>query len=1667
MIAGHYENETTGKYSYLDDFESTQSGFDLLNPYPWTLASVPSEGGKGGMFPESSLINDINYGKNRALLAWYYIDGIFTRPKSSLRPSYMTSDDLSNHYVRAVPYSELFPNKDIGYNENNLISVLNLAYYPNERGPYNLDAENINTDGTLLNPEQRFGGIMRKIDQSDFETANIEYIEFWLMDPFIYDTNAEGGDLYFNLGEVSEDILKDGKKFFENGLPIDGDRSKVDSTAWGFVPKQQSTVYAFDNTSGAREKQDVGFNGLSAQEELEFPTYQNFVTQLRSKLSSSVITQMEEDAYSPLRNPGSDLFHYYRGSDLDQQKADILTRYKRYNGTEGNSKDVESSNESYSTSSRTIPDVEDLNQDNTLNENEKYFEYKISLRPKDLSVGGNHIVDMQRRAVKLANGTTDTVTWYQFKVPVKEYERAIGGISDFKTIRFMRLFMTRFKDPTVLRFGTFQLVRGEWRSYTRDLSNPNMPSSGHGTLDVSSVNIEENNERTPVNYVLPPGVSRMLDPGQPQLRQQNEQALSMKINNLDPLDARAVYKTTYYDLRMYKRLQMFVHAEKFINDVTDLSNGDLSVFIRLGSDTKNNYYEYEVPLSLTPHRSYNTYLTADQQAVWPEDNMINFAMEVLTDLKLNRNKAKREGVPGVNFQTIYSEYDPSNTKNKVSIIGNPSLSEVKTIMIGVRNNSKDVKSGEVWVNELRLTDFDEAGGWAARSNLNIALSDLGTVNVGGHIETAGFGALDQSVAERRMEDFRQYNVATTIELGKFFPEKTQVSLPLYYAYSKDTYSPKYNPLDQDIKLKDALDILETKAEKDSIRNLANDQTTTTSFALNNVRVNIKSKNPMPYDPANFVFGYSYSQTQKKNPETEYETTKDQRGNFGYSYSPYAKPLQPFANMKNSAGARRYLKQFSMNYLPSNISFRSDMIRNYYEIQLRDLSGSGQSKLLPSFSETFLWDRQIGINWNITNNLQFSYQSNTNARIETPHVQVNKELNPDDYQVWKDSVQQSIRNLGTPWTYDQTFNATFNIPFQYFPFLDWANGSLTYNAQYNWERGALLESEIQAELGNTIKNQRQFNFQGNFNLLSLYNKNLYLRKVNQKFTAATTQNRQRPQPAQKAKPKLEKEVQLSMDSATVVVHNMMSKKLRIVAKREDGRTYRINFKPVDFARIRILNKDTVKLKLSIVEGPPPSETFLTEAAEYSSRFAMMLRRLNVQYTLTDGMMLPGFRPNIGDWFGQGSTAAGTAPGVGFAFGQVDRGYIDRAYDQGWLVIDENLTTPAMINKSKTFSIRASLEPAMGLKIDLNANRQDTRDTEIYFMNDGMPEQYGGSFTMTTITLGTAFQSSGDLVNNYHSDAFEKFRANRSIIADRIRNRYIGTNYPTTGFFQSSSDAGKPFDPERSVISENSVDVLIPAFLAAYTGKNAGSVSLSPFPSIASLLPNWRITYDGLGRLEMVRKYFKNVTLNHQYTSLYRVGTFSSFLNWVDANLDGLGYVRSVASGNPTPSSPYDISAVSLTESFTPLFGVDATLLNDVTTSFKLQRTRNLNLNISSFQLVESLSNDVVLGLGYKYADFNKVLKMKKKNDFSNDLTVRLDFSYRKMQSLIRKIEDATTQATSGNIAKTLQFSADYAFSKSLTLRGFYDLQINEPLVSSAAYPTSNSSYGVSLRISLTQ
>ena len=1698
LIAGE-AGGTQDNASYIDDFEGTKTTIDVMTPTSWFISSVPSLNFKDDYSDKTGLSS----GFHRSRLAWYTIDPLFTRRGSSLTPGHIKGDlkQLSNHYVREVYTKELFPLRDQSSYQGatNTLNILNLAYYPSEPGPYNFNVTDLQADGTLQNPQRNWGGMMRKLDTNDFEQANIEYIEFWMLDPFIYsreqaDAADYGGDFYINLGEVSEDILRDGKKFYESGMPVDGSKSYT-YTQWGKIPTQSTVTYAFATTSGSRALQDVGFNGLTDAEEQEF--YKSaYLDQIQGKVNQAVFDSIFAD-------PARDDYHYFRGSDWDEMHAPILQRYKYINNPQGNSPDSDSRSESYDTSYKSTPDVEDINQDYTLNEYEKYFQYRVSIRPEDLVVGNNHIVDKREYSQTWRDNTKSTVTWYQFRIPIDEFESRQGNINDFSSIRFMRMFLTGFKKPIVLRFGTFDLVMGKWRTYDQPLS-----AASGGTLDASSVSLEENGEKTPVNYVLPPGIKREQDPSQPQLVEANEQALSLVVKNMSTGEAKAVYKNSTLDLRQYKRIQMFAHANALEQNTTRLQDGDLSVFIRLGSDYKNNYYEYEIPLKLTePRSNYNRYVLADCKAVWPEENMLDVPLSVFTALKKNRNKAKAQGV--ASYLAPYSMMDAEHPQNKITIVGNPSLGEVKTMMLGVRNNSADIKSGEVWINELRLKEHNNSGGWAANANLNVQLSDLGSVNATGRYISEGFGGLEDGVASRTTDNYGTYSVTTSLEMGKFFPDKAKVSIPLYYSVTKEKTTPKYNPLDTDMELKDALDAAGSKHERDSIENIAATKITQTNFSISNARVGIATKrHPMPYDPANFSITYSHQHQYTTGETTMYERKDNWRGALDYSWSPVYKAWEPFKGLKNKSKWLDILKRFGLNWLPQNIAFNTEMTRDYYELQERDMetlmSGAAgvDSKLPLTFSEQFLWNREFSINWDLTKNLHMNFQSATHAQIEEPYTPVNKDLYADQYHAWKDSVWTSIRHWGAPLDYSQNFQASYRLPLNLLPVFDWVNSDASYNANYSWERGT--EDEEGNSYGNTINTQRELTLNGNFNLVKLYNHVPFLKKVNDKFdrTQSRAQMQRKKQEKKKKKqeakelaadpkkalPKnkraFEREITLLPDTTFKIRHGKNTKRLIVNAKTEDGKVFSLKYKKVDNNQIRIISTvDTaMKVKLSVLAKEPLDDKKWYKGLQLASRLAMMVRNVSINYRSSYQLTLPGFLPSVGDAFGQKKVGQ-MAPGLDFAFGMVGDDYIEKARNNDWLLCNDSIATPATTSRTDNLTLRATLEPVKDFKIDLSATRTKTTQKSIQYMYEGTPTTQSGAFQMTTISLGSAFEGMGNANSGYRSKTFEKFVNSLAGFRDRVEAQYAGSVYPA-----GSALAGGKFDASRTPVNQYSSDVMIPAFLKAYT--SMGGNSLSIFPALSRMLPNWTIRYSGLGRLPWFNEHFKSVNINHSYKSVFAVGSYNSYSTFQEY-MNGLGFVSDATTGNPSPSSMFNISQVSINESFSPLLGMDVTFNNNMTVKAEYRQTRVLNLSMTSVQLNEALSKDWVIGMGYRINNFDvfgwgaKASRSKSKggnknaanknaattktvqNGTNHDLNLRLDFSFRKQAAIVRDIASMVSSASSGNNALKLSFSADYTFSKLLTMSFYYDRQTNTPLLSSSSYPTTTQDFGLSIKFSLTR
>jgi len=1603
LIPGHPNSIGKTGTAYIDDFEGSSSTIDMKNIGSWFLASTPQNQTEPTMFPEAAPNTGLRYGFNRSRLAWYVIDPLFFN-NNNLTPQHIINDvqQQSNHFVREILETEVFPNKETPNGQPMNIAVLNMAYYPQERGPYNYDvggisgiSKGINADGTLKDPNTRWGGIMRAIQTTDFEATNVEYIEFWMMDPFIYNPNHSGGQLYFNLGDVSEDVLRDGRKSYENGLPTSGTVVNVDTTIWGRVPEMQALVNTFDNNSASRQFQDVGLDGLRTDDERTF--FGSYISDIASLYGTNSTAFLNAN-----NDPSTDNYHYFRGSDYDQNQTSILDRYKMFNGMDGNSPTSDQSPEAYPTSATTLPNVEDINRDNTLSETERYYQYRVELNPNRMTVGQNYITDMYPAVVTLKNGNTETVKWYQFKIPIKSPDKVVGNIEGYNSIRFMRMFFKGFNEPVFCRFATLELVRGQWRKFNTTLLSPGEYVPGDGfnetNFDVTTVNIEENGKRTPVPYVMPPGIQREINLATTNLQKLNEQSISLKLCNLQDGDARAVYKTADLDMRMYKKLQMFVHGEAGKQGEM-IKDKDVTVFIRLGTDFDKNYYEYEIPLSLTPWYTSTT----EVSAIWPDANIFNFSFTLLEQAKTDRNIKMRETGSNVTVSTPFYENDGNN---KVTVVGNPTLSSVKTIMIGVRNPKKSTlvdgddgqpKCVEVWVDELRLTDFNDQGGWAANTKIATTLADLGNVTVGGSISTPGFGSIDKKLNDRQKATIESYDVATNIELGKFFPKSTGIKIPMHFDYSETVSNPQYNPLNPDILFSDDLKTFPTTAQKDSIKKIVQDYIQLKSINFMNVRKERVGSNKIRlYDIENFDLTYAYTEVDHRNFDIIYDNKKTYKGALGYNFSITPKNVTPFGKIKflQKSKSLALIKDFNFYYLPKSLSFRTDLDRMYNATLLRD-NTNARLLIEPNYIKTFDWNRLYNMRFDLTRSLNVDFSAMANARIDEPAGIIDK--NDPSYKGKMDTIMSKLMEFGRITNYNQTLNANYNIPINKIPLFNWLSSSVRYTGTFNWVASPLSLKEM----GNTIQNTNSKQINGNANMNSLYNKIGYLRKLNQpkKNQPGAVPQKGKNQPKSKPKNPPKKSKKLSKDD---------------------------------------LKKDSVEEKISLAK----------QIIDNTLKFLMGIKNASINYSETNGTLMPGFMPSpvaLGqDWNLM-------APGTGFVFGS-QKDIRQNAVTNGWLSKDTLLNTPFLTNQTKTLSARSTIEPIEGLKFELTANRNESHSKNEFFKADSsghfasFSPMETGTFSISYINWNTAWKTENK--TSHSSPNFEKFKANRLIIAKRLaaaNPNWNGQMVDSTGF--------------PSGYGATSQEVLIPAFLAAYTGKDAGVFGLNPFPKIP--MPNWRITYDGLTKIPWVEKYFKTARLSHAYHSTYNVGSFVSNVRFQEDPY-----------GNPTAKdilenyiAKDEINQISISEQFSPLISIDATMHNSIMIKLEIKKSRNLAMSFSNNQLTETTSNEYVIGSGYRIPDVEFAIKSGgKTHNLKSDLNLRADVSIRSNETVLRKLVENFDQISAGQRIISINLSADYMVTTNFMIRLFFDKIITNPFVSSV-FPNANTNAGFSFRFTL--
>jgi cell surface protein SprA len=1548
--------------SFIDDFENTATPYSLLNPVGWKLAHTPID----IRFDRSLSLgakDDRGAGYRRARLAWYQVDNLFYRESSQFKPDNITSKDLENHYVRPVLPQEIFPFKD-PYVGNFYEQILDLAYYPSERGPYNYNAD-LNFDGTLKNPENNWAGITTAIrTEVDFDKSNVEYVEFWLMDPFINNpngviddginepkSNTTGGKLIFHLGSISEDVMRDGRHAFENGLPTDGNFSAggVTLNQWGAVTTQQYLNNAFNNDPNTRSNQDVGLDGVgNAKEEQSF---QDFINGVNGSAQPIV-----------LQDPSADDFKYFLGSEFDANNAKILERYKQINGLENNSPILDGS-QSFAQSGSNIPENEDLNQDNTLSELEEYYIFNLDLKPGQIDVGQKYIVD------KITPEGYADVTWYLVRIPIRQFEDKYGAINGFKSIRYARMILTGFKEPVVLRFSNFRAVGNRWRRYTARLAQSQFSEELEPNLDnfsVSVVNVEENGKGNAEKPAYVPPLARDRDVTSTIQRRLNEQAVQMCVTNLEDGDARAIYKNVSFDFFNYGRIKMFLSAHG-----QNLQDDQLVGFLRLGTDFDQNYYEIQVPLKITPNGN-----NPDPNVVWPEANQIDMDLNELYALKAARD---REQFP---LGQLYPLAGPKPIgRQGIRIFGRPDLSQVKLMMIGIINPRDDKKPMTVcmWANEMRLTDFDRTAGWAVNGVLNAKLADLGSVSTSLRHTTYGFGGVQSKISERARGTTTAFDISANIMVDMLLPRNTGLKIPMFVSYEKTTIDPNFDPANPDMRISAMEKSFSTPQERDNYLAIIQDNAIRRSINFTNVRkTKVKADSPSRlYDIENFSFTYAYSEATRTNFNLLENTQRNIKGAVAWQYNPKVKAFEPFAKVGWKSKWLSLIKDFNFNPVPSTISIRGELDRSFSKIVYRN-SVENATSTPPNIQKFFLFNRFYNVQWNLSKSLTLDYSARVNAIIDEPDVdpiggysqKLGRYVTAEEYQ---DSVNTNLKKFGRMKNFEQTVTANYTVPFDKIPATDWVGLEYRYNVGYFWRAGP-IETIDTLKLGNIIQNNRDQGFNGRLDLLKLYNKVGYLKKIN-------TPKRP-PTPVEKARAK----------------------------------------------------PDTVK--------QPPNYALVNGFL----RLLMSMRSITGTYNINQGTILTGFT-GTPDVFGQDNTL--DAPGWSFILGSQDPNIRFKAAEKGWLTKATNLTAPFVQTDTRDLGLRTALELTPDLKIQLDVKKSTSSSFQEIFRYDPILDDYvelspsrTGSYRISTIAIGTTFENNESL----SSSVFKQFEQNIAVIQGRFTD-VTGNGY-----------------------EKKSQDVLIPAFLAAYTGKDPNKVGLSPFPSTP--LPNWRLDYTGLTKINALKEAFQSISISHAYSSTYSVSNFTNSLEYnnVTNNIpledynDGTYATARNSQGELIPV--YVISQVMLSEQFQPLVGISVRTKSKLTARIEYKTKRDLSLNVSNSQITEVIAKDWSVEVGYIKNNMKMPWKSQGRTvTLKNEINFRLNISVTNNQTIQRKIDEVST-ITNGNINIQVRPNVSYTVNSKLNVQFYVDSNVNEPLVSNS-FPRSTTRVGFKILFNLSQ
>ena len=1072
--------------SYIDHFEGSRRSIDISRAGRWNLAAAPlGIPGYDGEIENagSSLSDHVQRTDMRAQFSWY------TVPRAVQELTGENPGDFPE--TRPISVQDVFPNRDVERGEDR-IQTLDIHYNPHDRGPYNYNHDLRNL---LENRrDDMWGGMTTTLasGQDNFRRDNIEFLEFWVQ-PLLpegregrpADIEDYDGKIYIDVGSVNEDVVASGVLNTEDGLER-ARRLEVGPEGRSYIGRPRPDLTGQFSTETI-ELENIGLDGASSDpdaENSEQVLFADFIERMEEQYSedSEMLEQIRND-------PSNDNFVYFEESAVDD--LPLPERFHRMNGYyEGNA---------LSTGDRrpvtNRPNTEGLLNPARLNTEDSHFQYEIDLNPADstsLSIGENFIVDK-------IDGPNPADRWYLVRVPLSEYERNIGDIDDLERVSHIRMWMSGYEQEFTMRFASMELVGNQWQL----APELNRIEDANTDFQIATINIEENANRQPIPYRSPVGAIRATDRTSQQQTRGNEQSLQLNVEDLQSGDTRFIRRsyTESLDLLNYSNLRMFVHGEGYEE------RDDVELVMRFGSDLENQYYEYRQPISPTdPDHVFQELrgedgesldsATEEEEAdrIWiPDSNSVNIELSALNALKQARDLDEFDQDELYVRDDLLENAAPDA---EIAVVGNPSLTSINEVAIGIRNPHGD-ESGkgvpaldaEVWVNELRVSGFDDEQGWAANVRARIDLADFATINARYNRETDGFGSLDSGLGGRRTSDMHSYDLSTDMNLHRFIPERYGWNIPVSLSGRRRQETPRYLPQEGDIRFSDFEDAVRASELSEEEQDLQIDsmldqiRTEEESYSINVSGVS-KSNSQSPileHTIDNLRMSYVYNYSEAQSHRELFNDSWDYRVSADYNLSlPEISRIHPFRFFEGWPVFGAF-SNVGFAYMPSSFNTGANIQRRYSESQRRHFEGEDPFDIQQT--HRFNLNTDLSFNYNLTRTITTSFSTSSSLDLASIGIEEFEDIDEfrtiPSFKVFEEIITDSDVSPRRS-DYQESYSANWSPNLDYFDYLDWLQYDASYRGGYSWENrpegsglGADLSNNFSIDHSPVIRTQDLF------------------------------------------------------------------------------------------------------------------------------------------------------------------------------------------------------------------------------------------------------------------------------------------------------------------------------------------------------------------------------------------------------------------------------------------------------------------------------------------------------------------------------------------------------------------------------------------------------------------